>query len=219
MTKIKKIFICTTEQSGDNIASEILKKIVNKKILLDGVGGYKTSKYLRNKFFDIKEFKSMGIFEVIISLNKYINIINYLTKEILKNDYDLVITIDSPDFNYQLTKKLKKNNYNKKIVHIVAPSVWAWRKGRAKRFAKIYDEIFTLFKFENKYFNCHGLKTTFIGHPIYHISKFQSIKHKSYIAFLPGSREKEISRRSGVLGFAIVGVDCLYSNSGTDIFS
>ena len=47
MTKIKKIFICTTEQSGDNIASEILKKIVNKKILLDGVGGYKTSKYLR----------------------------------------------------------------------------------------------------------------------------------------------------------------------------
>ena len=194
MTKIKKIFICSTEQSGDNIASEILKKIRNKKIVVDGVGGYKTSKYLRNKFFDIKEFKSIGIFEIIISLNKYINILNYLTKKILNNKYDLVITIDSPDFNFQLAKRLKKHKYNKKIIHIVAPSVWAWRKGRAKKFSLVYDELFTLFKFENKYFNAHGLKTTFIGHPIFHINSFKANFNKDYIAFLPGSREKEIKQ-------------------------
>jgi len=194
LNKIKKIFICSTEQSGDNIASEVLKKIINKTLIADGVGGSKTSKLLRKKFFDIKEFKSMGIFEVIISLYKYINILNFLSKKIIKNQYDLVITIDSPDFNFQLAKKLKKLNYNKKIIHIVAPSVWAWRQGRAKEFAKYYDEIFTLFKFENKYFNIHGLKSTFIGHPIFHISPTRKKYNKNYITFLPGSREKEVKK-------------------------
>ena len=36
-------------------------------------------------------------------------------------------------------------------MHIVAPTVWAWRPGRAKKFSDVYDELFTLFKFENKY--------------------------------------------------------------------
>ena len=194
MNKIKKIFICTTEQSGDNISSEILKKINNKKLIIDGVCGSKSKKYLNEKFFDIKEFKSMGFFEILLSLYKYLNILNYLTNKIIKNKYDLVITIDSPDFNYQLAKKLRKNNYQNKLIHIVAPSVWAWRSGRAKNFAFVYDEIFTLFKFENKYFNKHGLKTTFIGHPIYHIKPSSNKYKKNFIAFLPGSREKEVKK-------------------------
>ena len=194
MINTKKIFICTTEQSGDNISSEILKRISNKNIIIDGVCGSKSKKYLRKKFFDIKEFKSMGLFEIIISIYKYLNILNYLTKKIMLNKYDLVITIDSPDFNYQLAKKLKKNYFKNKIIHIVAPSVWAWRAGRAKKFANVYDEIFTLFKFENKYFNIYGLKTTFIGHPIYHILPSSKNRKKNYIAFLPGSREKEVKQ-------------------------
>ena len=43
-----------------------------------------------------------------------------------------------------MAKKLKLNKFNKKIIQIVAPTVWAWRKGRAKKFAKYYDEILGL---------------------------------------------------------------------------
>ena len=60
----------------------------------------------------------------------------------------------------------------------MAPSVWAWRRDRARKFAKVYDEIFTLFKFENEFFNKYGLKTTFIGHPIYHISSVNKKNNK-----------------------------------------
>ena len=195
MTEIKKIFVCSTEQSGDNISSNILKKIKNNNnFIVDGVGGSKSAKYFRKKYLDISEFKAMGIVEVLLSLSKYIKIINFLSKEIISNKYDLLITIDSPDFNYQLAKKIRKKNFKNKIIHIVAPSVWAWRSGRARKFANIYDEIFTLFKFENEFFNKFGLKTTFIGHPVYHISSVNNQVDKKYIAFLPGSREKEIKQ-------------------------
>jgi len=195
LNKIKKIFVCCTEQSGDNIASNICKIIkTNHSYIIDGICGSKSEKYFRQKYFDISEFKTMGIVEILLSLIKYIKIINFLAKEIILNKYDLIITIDSPDFNYQLAKKIRKKSFKNKIIHIVAPSVWAWREGRAKKFANVYDEIFTLFRFENDFFNKYGLKTTFIGHPIYYISSSKQYDDKKYISFLLGSRENEIKK-------------------------
>ena len=87
---------------------------------------------MNKKFYDISDFKSIGLIEVLFSLPKYIKMINKLKSEIIDNNYDLIICIDSPDFNYNLTKFLRKNKYKKKIIHIVAPTVWAWREKRAK---------------------------------------------------------------------------------------
>ncbi len=194
MKKNKKIFICCTEQSGENIAYNICKRLEKYNYQIDGVGGQLSQKYFTKKYFDISIFKSLGFIEIILSIPKFIKIINFLLFKILKYNYDLVILIDSPDFNYQLAKKLKKNNFNNKIIQIVAPTVWAWREGRAKKFSLVYDEILTLFKFEKKYFEKYGLKTTFIGHPVSQInSNFtETNKQKKLISFLFGSRENEI---------------------------
>ena len=194
MKKNKKIFICCTEQSGENIAYNICKRLEKYNYQIDGVGGQLSQKYFTKKYFDISIFKSLGFIEIILSIPKFIKIINFLLLKILKYNYDLVILIDSPDFNYQLAKKLKKNNFNNKVIQIVAPTVWAWREGRAKKFSLVYDEILTLFKFEMKYFEKYGLKTTFIGHPVSQInSNFtETNKQKKLISFLFGSRENEI---------------------------
>lgn len=189
-----KIFICATEQSGDNIGSGIMNEILknNKNLIFDGVGGKKMSKFLNKQFYDLKDFNSMGIIEILFSIKKYIKMINYLTAKLIFNDYDLIITIDSPDFNYPLAKKFKKKS-KIKMIHIVAPSVWAWRSSRAKKFSRIFDELFVLYNFETKYFIKHGLKTTFIGHPIYYINQSDTNKtNNPNIAFLPGSRMSEL---------------------------
>ena len=120
--------------------------------------------------------------------------IKFLNDIIIKNKYDLVICIDSPDFNYNLVKSIRSKGFSNKIIQIVAPSVWAWRENRAKKFAKYYNEIFLLFDFEKDYFRLHNFKTTFIGHPIYHIKKRIIKKKYKYIAFLFGSRENEINK-------------------------
>ena len=196
MNKNTKIFICCTEQSGDNIVFNICQKLKKYNYQIDGVCGKSSEKYFTNKYYDISLFKSLGLIEILFSIPKFIKIINKLSNKILANNYDLVICVDSPDFNYQLAKKIKKNNFQKKIIQIVAPTVWAWRSGRAKKFSKVFNEIFTLFNFERKFFENEGLKSTFIGHPISIIneSEYNNNQEKNLIAFLPGSRDNEINK-------------------------
>jgi lipid-A-disaccharide synthase len=192
----KKIFICCTEQSGENIVFNICQKLKKYNYQIDGVCGKSSEVYFTNKFYDISLFKSLGLVEIIFSIPNFIKIINKLSNKILINNYDLVICVDSPDFNYHLAKKIKKKNYHKQIIQIVAPTVWAWRSGRAKKFSKVFNEIFTLFNFERKFFEKEGLKSTFIGHPISIIdeSDYNNNQKKNLIAFLPGSRDNEINK-------------------------
>ncbi len=193
MKKIK-IFVCCTEQSGENICSNILSRMNIDKYQFDGVCGKKSEKYISNKIYDLSEFKSIGLFEIILSISKYLKMIRRLKNYIIKNDYDLVLTIDSPDFNYNLVNQLRKSNYKNKIIHVVAPTVWAWRSYRARKFANIFDEIFLLFNFEKKYFNFDNLNKTFIGHPIFYIKKRENKGKYQYLSFLPGSRQNEVSK-------------------------
>tara|TARA_Y100001970_G_scaffold283679_1_gene399483 strand:- start:11528 stop:12673 length:1146 start_codon:yes stop_codon:yes gene_type:complete len=193
-----KFFICATEQSGENLAHKIIKEIKLKipKSKFAGVAGTKTSKFFYKKIYSTSDFKSIGIIELFGSIRKYIKMIDHLSEVIIKEKFDFVITFDSPDFNYRLAKKIKSKKYLGKAIHFVAPTVWAWRKNRAKLFSKVYDKLFTILPFENKYFEKYNLSTTFIGHPIYYLNKSYKYKYKynkkSYIAFLPGSRETEI---------------------------
>ena len=187
-----KIFVCCTEQSGENICSNILSRMNTNRYQFDGVCGKQSEKYISNKIYDLAEFKSIGLFEIILSISKYLKMIKKLKNYIIKNDYDLVLTIDSPDFNYNLVNQLRKSNYKNKIIHIVAPTVWAWRSYRARKFANIFDEIFLLFNFEKKYFNFDNLNKTFIGHPIFHIKKRENKGKYKYLSFLPGSRQNEV---------------------------
>ena len=187
-----KIFVCCTEQSGENICSNILSRMNTNRYQFDGVCGKQSEKYISNKIYDLSEFKSIGLFEIILSISKYLKMIRRLKNYIIKNDYDLVLTIDSPDFNYNLVNQLRKSNYKNKIIHVVAPTVWAWRSYRARKFANIFDEIFLLFNFEKKYFNFANLNKTFIGHPIFHIKRRENKGKYKYLSFLPGSRQNEV---------------------------
>ena len=191
---INSFFVCATEQSGDNLGEKIINqlKIKATNSIFDGVGGVKMSNLLNKQYYSLKDFKSIGLIEIIGSIKKYLYMIDELSEIILNNNYKIVITIDSSDFNYRLAKKIRKKGFNGKIIHIVAPTVWAWRKGRAKNFAKIFDKLLVILPFETKYFNRYNLSTTFIGHPIYYINHYKNNIKKKYIAFLPGSREGEI---------------------------
>ena len=79
---------------------------------------------------------------------------------------------------------------------MVAPSVWAWRENRAKKFSLVFDELLVLFMFEIKYFQKYNLKTTLIGHPIHYINKTHNaeILKTLNIVFMPGSRLSELKK-------------------------
>ncbi|XP_022778860.1 uncharacterized protein LOC111320463 [Stylophora pistillata] len=90
-------------------------------------------------------------------------------------------------------------------VHYTAPTVWAWRVGRARKIARFLDYLLALFPFEPPYFEKEGLATTFVGHPIVtkgiedsdamaFREKYGLANDQTLLCLLPGSRQGEISR-------------------------
>ena len=189
----KKVFLICTEPSGDllgrDLIANIQKRLKNFEVV--GIGGEKMNELNFNSLLDINGMNVNGIVEVLIKFNYFLKFFNKTVNSILTIKPDIVITIDSPSFNYRVVKKLQYLRPKTKFVHIVAPTVWAWKKYRAKSFAKNFDLILTLFDFEPKYFQKYNKNTYCIGHPIFYENHIVSPK-KNLIIFLPGSRLNEI---------------------------
>ena len=165
----KKLFIIAGEKSGDLLGSKILAKIDRKKFSIEGIGGSLMETTGFKSIFPMKELSVMGIFEVLPKIFRLLRLINNTAKYIVETKQDIVLTIDSPDFCFRVMEKVKKLDKDNRIkkVHFIAPSVWAYRKGRAKKISKIYDRLFCILPFEPQYFEKYGLKTIFVGHPIF----------------------------------------------------
>ena len=76
----------------------------------------------------------------------------------------LAILTDSPDFHLRVARKLKRLGIP--VVYLVAPQVWAWRKGRVKIMRRVIDRLLCIFPFEETFFRERGVPVTYIGHPL-----------------------------------------------------
>lgn len=165
-----KIYFIAGEVSGDFIGGRIINQLKNfnyEELKFTGVGG----KYIEEacgfkSLFPISEISLMGFLEIIPKILKLKKLINNTVQDVIKNNPDLLITIDSPGFTYRVAKQLKKLLPDLKMMHIVAPSVWAYKESRALKYAKIYDCLLALLPFEPPYFTKVGLDCRYIGHPV-----------------------------------------------------
>ena len=205
--KNKKIFVIAGEMSGENIIYNILKyKNFYKDINLYGIGSSKLKQLGLKSMFPMEELSLMGIFEILPKIPKLLSLINKTVSYIHYINPDLIITIDSPDFNFRVLNKIKKTK-SYKTLHIVAPSVWAWKPNRAKKIKKYVDYLFTLYPFEKKFFIKHGIETKFIGHPVVEEKIIKKpILKKKVISIFPGSRKSEIVRHLPLIIKTLVGV-------------
>ena len=192
----KRIFVITGEVSGDILASKIINYIDLNKIEIKGIVGSN----LKNKGidgpFENNDITFFGITDVIKNIFHIKKKIDQTIRYIETFKPDIVFSVDSPDFVFQVIKKIKKRRKIKtKFFHFVAPSIWAWRESRGRNIKKLIDKIYLLFKFEKKYFDKYSINNKFVGHPFFENFKnsndyFNS--EKKIISFCPGSRKKEI---------------------------
>jgi len=164
-----KYFFIAGEASGDIIGAKLIKAIraIDPEAEFSGIGGELMTKQGFKTLIPMSELSVMGIWEVLMRLHQLFKIRAGLVEEIEKFKPDAVITIDFPDFNFSVIKRLKaRNNIQTKAIHYVAPTVWAWRPGRAKAVAKYLDAMMCLFPFEPDYFKKHKLRSVYVGHPI-----------------------------------------------------
>ena len=204
---MKKIFILTGEPSGDKLASEVISQIKIKRSDLEflSVGGTNLEKLGIKTIFDQKEITYIAFTDILLNFFKIKRKIKETVNEILKFNPDILFSVDSPDFTLRVAKLVKEKNSKIKIIHFIAPKVWAWREGRVKKMKEFLDHILLLFKFEKKYFDKEKLTNTFVGHPLLdkkineNIQIDQLLDKKNIISIFPGSRISEINYHMPIL--------------------
>jgi len=204
------IYLVAGEPSGDILGDQLIKELSKRfnSPNFYGVGGPKMKENNFESLFDMSEITFFGILPVLKKLFFLINRINMVVKDIFEKKPDIVILIDSPDFNHRVAKKIKKRLPNLNVVCYVAPSVWAWRQGRAKKMSKSFTHLLSIIPFEVDFFNKYGLKTTYVGHPVTKVidnlneSRLVDEYHlnnEKLVIYLPGSRKGEVERHSPIM--------------------
>lgn len=171
MTRSDELFVylIAGEPSGDLLASRLMRALREKtdgKVRFAGVGGETMIENGFESLFDSSELAVMGLAEVIPSIPRILKRIRQTVDDIAAKKPDVVVTVDSWSFSARVNRKLKALNTGIPQIHYVAPQVWAWKKGRAKTCGRYIDRLMALLPHEAKYFEPHGLKTDFVGHPV-----------------------------------------------------
>lgn len=186
-----RVFIVAGEKSGEVLGAKIIRALraLRPDTEVCGIGGAEMREAGCDIVFDCSQIAVMGYIEILSKIPKILGKIKEAEKAIVGFSPDVVVTIDSLGFNIRLARRLR-GRY--KMIHCVAPSVWAYRPGRAKTLAKYYDHLMVLFGFEKKYFEEEGLETTVIGHPIVEQKVKKVPREDNLVVFMPGSRESEV---------------------------
>ena len=214
-----RIFLIAGEASGDVLGGDVmrdLKQVTGGAVAFSGVGGPEMEKQGLTSIFPMTDLSVMGLAEVIRHLPVLYKRFNETLDAIIKENPDILVTIDAPDFVLRVAKKIKKTKPQIKIIHYVAPTVWAWRAGRAKKISRFLDGLLCLFPFEPPYFTRHGLPAAFVGHsltrdfPVITQESRQAFRaahglegHAPLLCILPGSRKRELESLLPVLADTI----------------
>ena len=202
-----RVVMIAGETSGDLLGAQVLsslkKRVPNLKV--SGVGGQAMQGLGLKPVFPMEELTVLGLGEALRSYRRLKKQARVLMDHIFATQPDVIVTIDNKGFSLRLGKALKaemaSKGWSAPIVHMVAPTVWAWGAWRAKAVAQSVDRLLCLFPFEVPYFTCHGVDAVAVGHPSVEEKRPSRAKARQglglgqsdqALAILPGSRRREI---------------------------
>lgn len=209
-----KVFVIAGEVSGDKLGAALMAGLkAGGDVAFRGVGGPLMQAEGLQSQFPMDELSVMGLAEI---LPKYFALkrrIAQTAAAVIAQKPDVLITIDSPDFCLRVAKLVKAATHIP-TVHYVAPTVWAWRAGRAAKMAAHIDHVLALFPFEPPYMTAAGMSCDFVGHPVVAepvasdaaalaFRASHGIGDAPLILALPGSRRGEVSRLADRFGAAL----------------
>ncbi|RDC73483.1 lipid-A-disaccharide synthase [Rhodovulum sp. 12E13] len=214
-----RAFLIAGEPSGDRLGAALMAGLAELApgTAFSGVGGPEMAGQGLRSLFPMEELSVMGLAEV---LPKYVALkrrIAQTAEAVVDAAPDVLIGIDSPDFCLRVARAVRAQRPGQRIVHYVAPSVWAWRPRRAEKMADRVDQVLALLPFEPPLMEAAGVRCDFVGHPVAaepvataaEIAAFRSahaLGDAPILAVLPGSRRGEIARLVSRFGAALARV-------------
>ena len=208
MSEKPLIYIVAGEPSGDLLGGRLmaaLKLRMLGNVRFAGIGGESMAAQGLASRVDLSELAVMGVAEVLPQARRIFRRVAETVADIEEQRPVALVTIDSSGFTWRIAQRLRRRDMNLPLIHYVAPMVWAWRPGRARRMARWYDHLMALLPFEPPYFAAVGLSCTYVGHPVVESGADKgdggAFRHRHGIAadatlltLLPGSRRGEVGR-------------------------
>lgn len=199
------------EASGDNLGAGLMAALKQKLsadsiVSFVGIGGERMQAEGLESLYPIEALSVNGFRDPILKLPSLLKTLVQIRNEMIHRQVDVFVGIDFNVFNFLLEGRLKRQGIP--TVHYVSPSVYAWRRGRTRRVAKVADVILCLFPFEPKFYAQTAVEAVFVGHPLADEigPETGSERHRrkardalgcsgaaQVIALLPGSRSSEIN--------------------------
>jgi lipid-A-disaccharide synthase len=207
VTGTLKLYLIAGEPSGDRLGAALMAGLKSLgPVDFAGVGGPLMQAEGMTSLFLMEELSVMGIAEV---LPKYFPLkrrIREVAEAVLASGAEALVTIDSPDFCLRVAKIVKAARPEFRTIHYVAPSVWAWRPGRAAKMARVIDHVLALLPFEPPYMTAAGMTCDLVGHPVVAEPLASASERAAFagegqlLLVLPGSRRSEVTRLAPIFG-------------------
>ncbi|WP_433990476.1 lipid-A-disaccharide synthase [Sulfitobacter sp. TBRI5] len=211
-----RVFIVAGEPSGDKLGAALMTGLqtLAGDVQFEGIGGPLMQDCGLVSRFDMSELSVMGIAEVLPRYRALMRRINETAAAVIDTAPDVLITIDSPDFCLRVARRVRAGAPGIRTVHYVAPTVWAWRPGRAAKMAEMIDHVLALFPFEPPLMQAAGMDCDFVGHPVVaepvataeEAAAFRTrsgIGRAPFVLVLPGSRRGEVTRLAPIFRSAV----------------
>ncbi len=182
-----KILVSALEHSANIHLGEVIKRLP-PSVEIDGI----FSAELGKPVIDMRSLAIMGIGDAIGKIPFFFKLADQMVD--LAKNCDKVLLMDSSGFNLPLAKKIKKRYPHKEIIYYILPQAWAWRRSRIDKLVKYCDKLCSILPFEKEYYPLNA-PIEYVGHPLLDELKYfkQEISTDiKKVAFLPGSRKREI---------------------------
>lgn len=203
-----RIGIVANEASGDILGAALAREIRKRvpEVRFVGVAGPRMQEEGCETLFAMERLSVMGLMEVLGQLRELLGLRRELVRYFVENPPDVFIGVDAPDFNLGLERRLRGAGI--RTVHMVSPTVWAWRPGRVKSIRRSVDLMLSVFPFEETFLREHGVPARYVGHPLADEIPIEIDRDGarralglpragSILALLPGSRMGEVERLAG----------------------
>jgi lipid-A-disaccharide synthase len=199
------LFVCAGEASGDAYGAAVVRALRQRRpdAVVAAMGGAHLAGAGADIEQDIEGLAVMGLWPVLARLPTFIRILNHVERTVRARRPRVLLTIDYPGFNLRLARRLADLRAGgMRIVHVVAPQVWAWRPRRAKSIAHSVDRLLCFFPFEPPLFTRFGCRAEHVGHPLLDLTPDRiatdaldrdlGLGGREVLLVAPGSREREV---------------------------
>ena len=205
---MRRLVAVTGEASGDLIAADAMKtlRLLSPELELAGIGGPRLSAIGMECWFSSNDLAVRGYVEALSKLVHILAVRYWLLEYANKWQPRVFLGVDAPDFNLGVEARLRGRGV--RTVHLISPSIWAWRPERIRKIQQAVDHMLCIFPFETEIYNGTGVQATYVGHPIADLIA-ESPDRKAaraalgvpddarpVVAVMPGSRIGELQHNS-----------------------